>query len=193
MTERLERAMAALDAIHAEDPERREIDGRSVPAELAYAERMSVALRALEREPSEALRIAVRAQHLARWRIPRADYPAGKAGYLRWRTEQGRQHAALARQVLREAGYDETTIARVEELVRKKDVGRDAEAQALEDAACLVFLEHQLDAFAQGRDDAQVIEILQKTWRKMSELARALALELPLSDRARALVAAALD
>lgn len=184
---KLEAALARIDALHADDPEI--VDGR--PAELVYAERMSAALAAIEPAPSEALSIAVRAQHLCRWRTPRASYPEGRAGYLRWRAAQAKEHAALAAEVLREVGYDDATIDRVGALIRKKDL-RDPEAQALEDAACLVFLEHHFDAFAVGRDESQLIEILQKTWRKMSERGHRAALALALSDRAKALVARAL-
>lgn len=188
MTDRFEAALAAIDALHAEDPER--VDG--VPAELRYARRMSAALEELAPDASEALRLAVRAQHLQRWRIPRSDYPEGKAGYHQWRTAQSKAHAELAAAAVRDAGYDEATAERVARLVRKKDLKRDPEAQALEDAACLVFLEHELASFARQRDEAHVIRILQKTWRKMGERGRALALELPLSADARALVERAL-
>lgn len=189
---RLERAIAALDALHAEDPSSEEVGGERVPAELAYARRMSAVLAELEGEPSEALQLAARAQHLCRWRLPRSIYPAGRAGYLRWRRDASRAHAELARETLRSAGYDEDTLGRVAELVRKKGLTTDREAQALEDCACVVFVEHDLEAFAEGRDEASTIEIVQKTWRKMSERGRALALRAPLSDRVRALMAKAL-
>jgi hypothetical protein len=192
MPGRLERAIEALDALHAEDPTTVEIDGVRIAAELVYARRMTEALARLVPGPSEALAVAVRAQHLARWELPRASYPEGRAGYHAWRREQARRHAALAADVMRNAGYDDPTIERVVRLVQKKDLGRDPEAQALEDCACLVFLEHHLDEFAEGRDPDQLVDIVQKTWRKMSDRARELALGLSLSERARALVARAL-
>ncbi len=184
MPDRLQEAIEALDALHAEDPSRTRIDTENVPAELAYARRMSAALATRVEAPSEALQLAVRAQHLCRWRVPRTDYPAGKAGYLRWRREQGRLHAALAVETLRAAGYDEDTLARVEALIRKTRLASDPDAQALEDCACLVFLEHHFDDFARDRDDEALIDILQKTWRKMSERGRELALRVPVSERA---------
>lgn len=193
MSERLERALEAIDALHAEDPVKVEVEGERVAAELLYAERMSAALAMLDPQPSEALAIAVRAQHLCRWRFPRDRYPEGRAGYHAWRREAARQHALLAAATLRAVGYDESTIARVSSLIEKKGRTIDPEAQTLEDAACLVFLEHELERFAATRQDAQVVEILQKTWRKMSEKARRLALELPLPERSRALVAKALE
>lgn len=193
MSDRLQRAIAALDALHAQDPERATIDGVEVPAELAYAQRMSAALERLTDAPSEALRLAVRAQHLCRWRVPRSEYPEGKAGYHRWRREQARQHAALAADTLRAVGYDDAMINRVSELVQKKNIATDLEAQTLEDAACVVFVEHHLEPFAEGRDDAQLIDILEKTWGKMSERGRALARSVPVSDRVRALIEVALS
>jgi hypothetical protein len=184
--------MSAIDALHADDPATETIDGEEVPKELLYARRMSAALERLVPGASDALRLAVRAQHLVRWRIPRADYPDGKAGYHAWRTEEKRMHATLAADALRSAGVDEATVARVGELVQKKRLATDPEAQALEDAACLVFLEHELTAFARDREHAQIVDILQKTWKKMSENGRALALALDLPPSSRALIAEAL-
>lgn len=187
-----EAAMSAIDALHADDPAIETVEGEAVKKELAYARRMSAALERLMPDASDALRLAVRAQHLQRWRIPRADYPDGKAGYHAWRTEEKRMHAVLAADALRGAGIDGPTIERVAELVLKKRLATDPEAQALEDAACLVFLEHELTAFARDRDHAQVVDILRKTWNKMSESGRALALALDLPPASRALIAEAL-
>ncbi len=192
MSERFDRALAALDALHAEDPELVELEGARVPAELLYARRMTAALALLTAEPSEELRLAVRAQHLCRWRLPRSSYPDGKAGYHAWRREEARRHAELAAATLREAGYGEDAVLRVGALVQKKDLSRDPEAQAVEDAACLVFLEHYAEAFARGRDEAHLVDIVQKTWRKMSPRARELAHTLPLAGGVRALVQRAL-
>lgn len=186
----LDAGLAALDALHEQDPARVVVEGREVPAELDYARRMSRTLASLVPAPSVALQLAVRAQHLERWTLPRADYPAGKAGYHAWRTEQKKRHARRAAHVLSEVGLDEATCARVASLVEKR--GRDDEAQALEDAACLVFLESQLVDFAAETDRRKLIGILQKTWRKMSEAARDRALGLPLDAAARALVLEAL-
>jgi len=188
LTERFALALARLDAVHAEDPER---EGE-LARELVYAQRMSACLERIAPDASEALRLAVRAQHLGRFRVPRSSQPDGRAGYLKWRTEQARAHAALAREILAEAGYDAPTLERVTSLVTKKQLASDPEAQLLEDCACLVFLEHGLDAFAEREDEATVIDILQKTWRKMGEVGRARALELPLAPRSAALVGKAL-
>lgn len=189
---RFDRAVAALDAIHAEDPTTVCVAGRDVPAELAYAERMTAALARIAPEASEALRLAARAQHLARFRIPRTSRPEGRAGYLAWRAEQKRAHAALARDVLAAAGYEEHTQERVARLVEKRGLGSDPEAQLLEDCACLVFLEHYLEDFARGRPEEHIIEILRKTWRKMGPVGRAHAPSWPMSERARRLVELAL-
>lgn len=190
-------AMAAMDRISDEDPSRMEIGGRSVGAALLYAERMSACLAELVPDAGAALRLAVRAQHLGRFRLPRASYPEGRAGYLAWRTEQARRHAVLARRCIEAAGLSLELAERVAAIIQKKQRATDPEAQTLEDCACLVFLEHEMDAFvwpAAGppKPEADVIAILRKTWRKMSPAAHTRALALPLSPRARALVERAL-
>lgn len=186
--DRLERALAAIDALHLQDPTRVVVDGAEVAAELDYARRMSAALGRLVDEPTEALRIAVRAQHLCRWKIPRGDHPVGKAGYHAWRTAQKRAHAELAAETLGGVGYDAETIARVGALIEKRSLSTDPEAQTLEDAACLVFIERDLAPFAERRTEADLVVILRKTWKKMSPAARDLALAIELTPTVRALV-----
>jgi hypothetical protein len=149
-------------------------------------------LERLEPQASEALRLAARAQHLCRWRVPRGDYPEGRAGYLRWRRDCAELHARLAAEILAEVGYDAATIDRVRDLVRKKGLSDDAEALVLEDAACLVFLENELASFAPKHDETKLVRILERTWRKMSPRGRETALALDLPRSARALIEKAL-
>jgi len=185
-----QRALAAIDAVHAEDPER-DADGRA--KELVYAERMSAWLERLVPQASEELRFAVRCQHLRRWAIPRSRYDEGKVGYLKWRKEESLAHAALAGQLLLHAGYGAETVARVQSLVKKERIKHDVEAQALEDVTCLVFLEHEFAPFAAKHPDDKVIDILRKTWPKMSAQGQREALALPLPAPLRALVEKALE
>lgn len=189
---RYDDAIARIDAANAEDPNRVRVDGAQRPAELVYAERMSQVLAALHPEASEPLRLAVRAQHIRRWTMPRDGYPEGRAGYHRWRNDLKRRHAEWAAEILTTTGYGADEIARVGALIRKENLKGDAEAQALEDAACLVFLEHYAEAFAAKHEREKTVEILRKTWGKMSEGGRDAALRLPLSPTVRALVDAAL-
>jgi hypothetical protein len=190
--ERLARVIARIDAANAADPNLVEENGERIPKELLYARRMSEALATLEPQASEALRIAVRAQHLERWRIPRDTYSRDRVGYLRWRNELARMHAERVGALMREEGYTEAEIARVQAIVQKKQLGSDPEAQTLEDCACLVFLAHHLEEFARAHDEQKVIAILRKTWAKMSDRGRKAALALPLGVTAKAWVARAL-
>lgn len=166
---RFEAALAAIDAYNAADPK-----GEAIP----YAERMTAWIDRLEPSASEALRLAARAQHIGRWTVPRNRYPEGLPGYSRWRRDLGRFHAETAGKIMKEAGYDTAAIERVGSLIRKEGLGRDAETQALEDAACLVFLETGFDDFSRRHPDDKVVDIVAKTWRKMGSKGRALALEL---------------
>ncbi|MEW5710124.1 MAG: DUF4202 domain-containing protein [Pseudomonadota bacterium] len=189
---RFEKALTLIDAVHREDPQVEVVEGIARPSEALYAERMSAWVERLQPDASELLRLAVRCQHLRRWTIPRDRYPTGRLGYHQWRTAQAEAHARLAGELLKEAGYEEMTVARIQSLIRKERLRRDPEAQCLEDAACLVFLEHALPGFARRHDEAQVIDILQKTWNKMSPRAREEALRLKLTPHARALLDKAL-
>ncbi len=193
--EQYQRALRRIDEVNSEDPSSERVDGVDQPRELVYGMRMSRWVETLDPEASEALRLAARSQHIHRWKIPRSDYPMDRAGYHRWRTTLYRFHADKVADILRDTGYDDDTVARVRELVQKKRLKTDAEVQTLEDAAALVFLEHHLDDFAKrdDMDEAKAIDIIRKTWKKMTERGHQAALALTLSPESQALVEKALS
>lgn len=179
--ERFQRAIARFDEANAADSNREVADGGSHPKELLYAERMSAMLDRVDPQATEALRLAARCQHLQRWKIPRSEYPMTPAGYQQWRTRLMKFHAETAGAVLREAGYAEPIIGRVQSLLKKESLKRDPETQTLEDVVGLVFLESYLADFAASHgqfDEAKLSDILRKTSRKMSARGRRLALTL---------------
>ena len=190
--ERFNAAIAGFDAANTEDPTTEVFQGVVYPKELLYAQRMATWLDQLAPDASEALRLAVRCQHIRRWTIPRHTYAMDRIGYLRWRTTLAKFHADTAAAILRDVGYDDATIQRVQTLLRKEGLKRDDEVQCLEDVICLVFLENYCAAFATQHDEAKVLDILQKTWKKMSPRGREVALTLPISAATRRLVEQAL-
>ena len=150
--ERFNAAIARFDAANTEDPTTEVLQGVVYPKELLYAQRMTAWLDKLAPDASEALRLAVRCQHICRWTIPRHTYAMNRTGYLRWRTTLAKFHADTAAAILRDVGYDDVTIQRVQTLLRKEGLKRDAEVQCLEDVICLVFLENYCAAFATRHD-----------------------------------------
>jgi hypothetical protein len=187
-------AIERFDVENAQDPTRVNVDGTEVPATLDYSRRMTAWLERLVPDASESLRLAVRCQHLRRWAFPRDRYPMTRAGYHQWRTAAATFHAEEAGKILRDVGYDAAVIARVQQIVRKEGLkSGDAETQALEDSTCLAFLEQGFAEFASRHDDAKVIGILQRTWRKMSPKGQQAALGLKFSDEARRLIERALS
>jgi len=187
-----ERAIARFDAANAEDPNQETDRGEARPRELVYAQHMAAWLDKLEPAASEALRLAARCQHIRRWTIPRSRYPMGREGYKQWRTALARFHAETAGAILKEVGYDEATIKRVQSLVRKERLKVDPESQLLEDVVDLVFLENYFADFSKKHDEEKLKGILRKTWEKMSKRGREAALALPLAPELRALVEKAL-
>lgn len=175
------RARELIDQAHAADPNRT-VDGR--PAELLYAERMEAWVARLVPDAPPLLRLAARSQHLERWNVPRSAFPMDKPGYLAWRRSLYAKQAERARALLLEAGVPPAEAAEVATWVSKTGLKTNPGTQALEDAACLVFLENEIGAFAAQHADyprEKFVDILRKTWRKMSPAAQqaALALELP--------------
>jgi len=191
--ERFARATAIFDELNAADPVREIENGQERPRLLLQAERLTTWVARLDPSASEALRLAARCQHLERWKIPRTDFPEGRVGYLRWRTKLGQFHAARAAEVLSSVGYDDDLIGRVDRIVRKQGMTTEPDTQTMEDALCLVFLEHELDAFMKKYpDEDKAVDILRKTWGKMSARGHDAALALPLGHAAKALVGRAL-
>lgn len=191
-TVRFAAAIEQFDTANADDPHLIRYEDEMVPYELFYARRVTAWVLRLCPAASEPLLLAARCQHLCRWMIPRDSYEATRAGYLQWRAELKRFHAEKAAAILADVGYDETTRARVRALNLKQGPGADPELQALEDALCLVTLQHQLSDLLGKTAPAKLVEILRKTWRKMSPAAHAAALELPFTGAERALLEAAL-
>jgi Domain of unknown function (DUF4202) len=194
--DRFARAVAAIDAANADDPNTLEVRGQRRPKELAHAELMTEWVGRLLPGASDELRLAARAHHLRRWALARSSYPDGRAGYLRWRRDQHRRHAEGIGRILGEVGYEEATISRVQVLVAKRDqpargVADDPEMRALEDALCLVFVETQLHDLAARLDHEHAVEVVARTLRKMSQAGIAAALDLPLAPAERALIAEA--
>ncbi|MCK9379947.1 MAG: DUF4202 domain-containing protein [Sulfuritalea sp.] len=172
--ERFERAIALFDAANAEDPNQDE----GQPKELLYAKRMSEMLGRFAPDASEAVQLAVRAQHIRRWTVPRSSYPMTKEGYYAWRTGLYKFHAETAGALMRQAGYDDAVIERVQAAVSKRGLKVNPETQLLEDVTDLVFIEHYMLGFAGSKpdyDEQKWLDIIRKTWRKMSDRAHAFA------------------
>lgn len=190
--DRLQRVLDRLDALNREDPNTDLVEGLARPRELAYAERLTGWVLRLEPQASEALRIAARGQHVRRWTIPRERYERTRRGYLKWRETLKTLHADTVAGVMQAEGYDEPSIARVRRIILKKDLATDPETQTIEDALCLLFLEMQFHDLRRKTPDATMVQVLRKTWGKMSERARAEALRLPLAPDDRAILERAL-
>lgn len=184
--------MRRFDEANARDPHIEQLAGVAHPRELLYAQWLTDWVTKLCPDASEALRLAARCQHICRWMVPRDSYPSTRAGYLKWREELKRFHARKTGQILREVGYAEEMIARVQRLNLKQGFPRDPEARTLEDALCLVFLEHQFADLARKTTDEKMINALQKAWKKMTPLAQQLAGKLSFGPHEQRLLAQAL-
>jgi hypothetical protein len=165
---RFQAAFRRFDEANALDPNHETVDGVARPRELVYVEWLTEWVLRLRPEASEELRLAARSQHLCRWQVPRSSYPMTRPGYLQWREGLKKFHAQKAGEILREVGYPPDVVTRVQELNLKKGLSLDPETQVLEDALCLVFLEHQLADLAGKTSDDKVVNALQKSWKKMT-------------------------
>jgi len=189
----LEQTLAAFDSANAQDPNSELVNGVPQPKELIYSQRMTEHLQKFLPDASEALQLAARSQHICRWKIPRSDYPMDRQGYKKWRLDLAVFHGETAGEILLANNYNENLIQRVKDLLLKRSLKRDEEVQTLEDVVCLVFLEFYLEDFASKHDEPKLIDIIQKTWNKMSDKGHAAALQLPLSPNMLKLVTKALQ
>lgn len=173
--ERFNRAIALFDAANAEDPNQDE----GQPKELLYAQRMTEMLNRFVPNAPEVVQLAVRAQHIKRWAVPRNTYPMTKEGYLAWRTGLYKFHAETTGELMRQAGYDDALIEQVKKVVSKRALKVNPDTQLMEDIADLVFIEYYMLGFAVSKpdyDEEKWLEIIRKTWKKMSDAAHDFAL-----------------
>lgn len=174
------KALALIDAANSADPNRVQADGRDWPKELLYSERMSDMLQRYAPDADEAMKLAIRAQHIERWKSPRDAYPMDRIGYLKWRKDLYKIQAETAARLMREAGCDEESIERTRNAVAKKNIKGNPDTQLLEDVTDLVFMEHYMLEFVGKHpdyDEEKWIGIIQKTWNKMSHEAHRFVLD----------------
>ena len=189
LSPRYDTAVAAIDQANAADPNSVEVRGQHVALALIHGQLAAEWIARLVTEPDETLLLAARAHHLRRWELRRDSYPAGRPGYLRWRRDQKVRHATDVAAILEPCGYEPAEIDRVQRLIRRESVDG---TQAVEDAACLVFMETQLASFASRTDHELTLEVIRKTARKMSPRGMELVAAIPLGETERALLREAL-
>lgn len=187
------KAIETIDQVNSLDPNFVEIEGEKKPREFFYGLWLSEWITKLNPNASEQLRLAARCQHLKRWEIPRSTYPEGLKGYNKWKKDLAVFHSEEAGKILKEVGYDNSTIERVKSINLKKNLKTDSDVQTMEDALCLVTLEFQIEDFSTKHDDEKMIGIIRKTWAKMSELAKQEALKLQYSERVLELIKKAIS
>ena len=185
-------ATIAIDAANAADPTSVVVRGATHPLALVHGQLAAEWVARLHPDPDEAWLLAARAHHLRRWEVPRADYEPGKAGYLKWKRYQRARHAADVGSLLVEVGYEPEEIERVQALVRRDHLATDAGSQAVEDAACLVFIETQLADVSTKLAHDHLIDVIRKTAKKMSPAALSAVSTIPLGEPEQSLLAAAL-
>lgn len=185
-------AIQAIDNANLLDPNTETYQNQTYAKVYLYSIRMTEVLNKFMPNAPEQLQIAARAQHICRWEIARNTYPMDRVGYLTWRNDLKIFHAKKTAAILKEVGYNDDFIAEVEFLIQKKQLKKNKLTQALEDVICLVFLEFYFDDFAPKYDEAKLIDIVQKTWNKMSEQGHQAALQLNFSESALALIQKAL-
>jgi hypothetical protein len=174
-----ETARDLIDAANRADPNKVSADGREWPKELLYSERMADMLERFKADAHEVMKLAIRAQHIERWKSPRKAYPEGRIGYLQWRKDLYKIQASRAAELMAEAGYEQDACDRAWQAVAKKNIKGNPETQLLEDVTDLVFMEHYILEFVGKHpeyDEEKWIDIIRKTWNKMSPEAQQFAI-----------------
>ncbi len=199
MHEKITQAIAQFTRLNQDDPrlltpsKEEDSEQKEMAKEVLFAQRLARWVHKLSPQPSSALQLAAHCQHLQRWTMPRVDFPAGRVGYLKWRKDLAKMHAALAQKVLTTLHFSEKLIQEVQAINLKQDLHGNPDVQLMEDALCLSFLEYEFIDFCDKQvDDEKVINIVRKTWGKMSDNAHQVALSLPMRGRPQTLIAQAL-
>ncbi|WP_273049853.1 MULTISPECIES: DUF4202 domain-containing protein [unclassified Pseudoalteromonas] len=166
------KVITLIDEANSQDPNNELHDGKSFPKERLYSERMSEMLLRFMPNADELMKIAVRAQHIERWKSPRSGFEMNKQGYHQWRTALYIFHASTVVELMQQAGFNEIEQNRVYEAVAKKNIKRNPDSQLVEDVASLVFIEHYMLEFTRSKpdyDEQKWIGIIRRTWQKMSD------------------------
>lgn len=174
-----EKTVALIDAANAEDPRMDSVDGKSVPRELLYGQRMAEMIGRYAPEADDVMKLAVRGQHIQRWKTPRNSYPMTREGYLAWRTGLYKFHAETVGRLMQQAGWDAASIERAQQAVGKRALKVNPDTQLLEDVTDLCFIEHYMLEFAGQHaeyTEEKWLDIIRKTWKKMSPRAHEFAL-----------------
>jgi len=170
-SKRFGKAIELIDAANSKDPNIEIDNGKKWPKELLYSLRMSDMIERYRPNADDAMKLAVRAQHIERWKFLRNDYPIGRTGYLKWRIALYAYHANTASGLLIEAGYDSEFIKRVKLAIEKKSLKHNQDTQLVEDVAVMVFIEHTMQAFVDKHPEysnEKWMKIISKTWKKMT-------------------------
>jgi hypothetical protein len=189
---KFEKAIHRIDLENSKDPNQENFEGEQYPKELLYSQRMTEKFLEFNPNASQELQIAARAQHICRWEISRGEYPMDRVGYLKWREELKKMHAKKTSVILEKVGYNEDFINRVAFLIQKKLLKKDEESQEMEDVVCLVFLQYYFEDFAAKHTDEKIIDIVKKTWVKMSDKGHDAALKLNYTPKSLSLIQKAL-
>lgn len=192
LNERVVAAEAAIDEANGHDPTLIVARGVKQPLALAHGRLAAAWVGQLSPEGGPLLGLAARAHHLRRWELPRSAFEPGKAGYLRWKRDQRNRHATEAGDILRSLDFSGDDIVQVQRWIRRDDLRTDAGSQAVEDAACLVFIETQLADVATKLERDHLIDVIRKTAKKMSADGLAAVSQIPLGEVEQQLLAAAL-
>lgn len=193
MKNKFEIAIQLFDTANSNDPNLEIWNGKNYPKELLYAIRMSEKLNEFQPDASDTVKLAVRCQHICRWEIPRDSYEMNRVGYLTWRKNLYKFHAEKASEILKKADYNKAIIDSVKFLLQKKQLKKNKDTQLLEDVICLVFLDYYFENFANKYSEEKLIDILQKTWAKMSDKGHQFALKLNFSKKSKDLISKALS
>ncbi len=189
----IKQTLADIDLFNSQDPRSIEVGGENMPYELAYGLRMTEMLHLYAPDASLHLQIAARGQHMGRWNIPRNSFPMDRAGYLKWRSKLKVYHADALADVMTKNGFGDDDIEQVRSIIIKKGLKSDAQAAMLEDVVCLVFLKYYLEDFAAKHEEEKVVDILRKTWGKMTPGCHQWALSMNFSPSASVLIKKALE
>ena len=176
-------AFKKFDEYNQNDPNIFVWDGVSYAKEYFLSIKLYEWILKLSPDAAEELLLASRSQHIGRWEIPRSAYPLGREPYLKWRSDLALYHAEKAAQILRDIGYEEEKIARVQQIILKKKIKVDSEVQLMENALCLVFLQYQYEDFHPLHSEEKVVTILKKSLLKMDQQGHQFALGLTFSPK----------
>eukprot|EP00775_Hariotina_reticulata_P002487 gene2487-2790_t len=170
---KLDKAIALIDAANSEDPSRVQVDGESAPYRVAYSRWLTDWVKRVDPKASDELLILARGKSIQSWKlsdIKRDDYAPNTPGQRQWEVDRKKWLAQRLLDVVKEAGYDESTQLLIEDVMMSRNLPDPRDIRKYDLIGVFGMVNYRTLAavcMLQTLDDAEALLFLEKNFEEM--------------------------